>query len=109
MMNRVSISAALLIVSLAAAPLCAASGIVRPGDPWVDNRGQRIQAHGGGITFWNGTYYWFGEDRTSANDPDKRYVACYSSHDLVHWKFRRQVLALADPERGLRPPDERCA
>ena len=97
-MNRISISAALLIVSLAAAPFCAASGIVKPGDPWVDNRGQRIQAHGGGITFWNGTYYWFGEDRTPANDPDKRYVACYSSRDLVHWKFRRQVLALSDPE-----------
>ena len=97
-MNRISISAALLIVSLAAAPFCAASGIVKPGDPWVDNRGQRIQAHGGGITFWNGTYYWFGEDRTPANDPDKRYVACYSSRDLVHWKFRRHVLALSDPE-----------
>ena len=97
-MNRISISAALLIVSLAAAPFCAASGIVKPGDPWVDNRGQRIQAHGGGITLWNGTYYWFGEDRTPANDPDKRYVACYSSRDLVHWKFRRQVLALSDPE-----------
>ncbi len=97
-MNKVSISAALLIVSLAAAPFCAASGIVKPGDPWLDNRGQRIQAHGGGITLWNGTYYWFGEDRTPANDPDKRYVACYSSRDLVHWKFRRQVLVLADPE-----------
>jgi len=97
-MNRISISAALLIVSLAAAPFCAASGVVKPGDPWVDNRGLRIQAHGGGITLWGGTYYWFGEDRTPANDPDKRYVACYSSRDLVHWKFRRQVLALSDPE-----------
>jgi hypothetical protein len=97
-MKRVSISAALLVVSLATAPFCAATGIVKPGDAWVDNRGQRIQAHGGGITFWNGTYYWFGEDRTPANDPEKRYVACYSSRDLVHWKFRRQVLMLADPE-----------
>ena len=50
------------------------------------------------MTAWKGTYYWFGEDRTPANDPEKRYVACYSSRDLAHWKFRGQVLALADPE-----------
>jgi hypothetical protein len=97
-MNRVSISAALLILILAAVPLFAAPGIIKPGEPWLDNRGQRIQAHGGGITFFDGTYYWFGEDRTPANDPDKRYVSCYSSRDMVHWKFRRQVIALSDPE-----------
>jgi len=86
----------LLVISTC--ELFAASGVIRPGDPWLDNHGQRIQAHGGGITMWKGTYYWFGEDRTQSNDPDKRYVACYSSRDLVHWKFRGQVLALADPE-----------
>jgi len=71
---------------------------IRPGEPWVDNRGQRIQAHGGGITQWKHTYYWFGEDRSQSNNPEMRYVACYSSRDLVHWKFRGQVLALSDPE-----------
>jgi len=88
----------LLLVAQAAVSVCHASGVIRPGDPWADNRGQRIQAHGGGITFWNGVYYWFGEDRRPSNDPEKRYVSCYSSRDLVHWKFRRQVLALSDPE-----------
>jgi hypothetical protein len=90
--------ATLASLALVAAGLCAAQGVIRPGEPWLDTRGQRIQAHGGGITVWKGTYYWFGEDRTPANDPEKRYVSCYSSHDLAHWKFRRQVLALADPE-----------
>ncbi len=88
----------LLFLFLAAAPLFAAPPAVKPGAPWLDNRGQRIQAHGGGITVWKGAYYWYGEDRTQSNDPEKRYVACYSSKDLVHWQFRRQVLALADPE-----------
>ena len=98
-MNRIAIRlAALLLFSLTTGALFAAPTIVKPGEPWLDNRGQRIQAHGGGITFWKGTYYWFGEDRTQSNDPDKRYVACYSSRDLAHWKFRRQVIALADPE-----------
>jgi hypothetical protein len=90
--------AALLLLPFVAGPLFAVSGIVKPGEPWVDNRGQRIQAHGGGVILWKHTYYWFGEDRSQTNDPEKRYVACYSSRDLVHWKFRRQVLVLADPE-----------
>ena len=90
--------AGLLIFPLAATVLLAAPGIIKPGEPWLDTRGQRIQAHSAGITLWKGTYYWFGEDRTQANNPDKRYVSCYSSKDLVHWKFRRQILALADPE-----------
>jgi hypothetical protein len=88
----------LLVFSVATSAVFAAPRIVKPGEPWLDDRGQRIQAHGGGVVLWKGTYYWFGEDRTPSNDPEKRYVACYSSTDLVHWKFRRQVLALSDPE-----------
>jgi len=83
---------------LSADYIFAASGPIQPGAPWLDNRGKLIQAHGGGITLWKKTYYWFGEDRSQTNDPDKRNVACYSSRDLVHWNFRGQVLALADPE-----------
>jgi hypothetical protein len=78
--------------------LSAESAVVRLGEPWIDNRGQQIQAHGGGMLRWHGEYYWFGEDRTQGNDPEKRFVACYSSRDLLHWKFRRQVVALGDPE-----------
>src|ERR1700684_2274907 len=71
---------------------------IRPGAVWPDDRGQHVQAHGGGILKLGDTYYWFGEDRTQSNDPQKRYVACYSSHDLAHWTFRHQVLQQADPE-----------
>ena len=64
------------------------SGVIDPGAVWLDNRGKEIQAHGGGILHQGRTYYWFGEDRSQGNDPDKRYVACYSSTDLAHWRFR---------------------
>ncbi len=73
-------------------------GSIKPGAAWLDDRGQVIQAHGGGILYWHKTYYWFGEDRSQSNDPEKRYVACYSSKDLTHWKYHRQVVAMADPE-----------
>ena len=74
------------------------NNVIRPGEVWMDDRGLPIEAHGGGIIKLKDTYFWFGEDRTPSNDPDKRYVACYSSKDLVHWKFRRQVLQLSNPE-----------
>jgi len=76
----------------------AENSVIRPGEPWLDDRGKEIQAHGGGIIKLKSTYYWFGEDRSKGNDPAKRYVACYSSKDLIHWKFLNQVLAMSDPE-----------
>jgi beta-xylosidase len=79
-------------------PLGLAAAVIRPGELWPDDRGQHIQAHGGGILKLGNTYYWFGEDRSKDNDPGKRYVACYSSTDLTHWTFRRQVVKTADPE-----------
>jgi hypothetical protein len=90
--------AVILGLFVAAISAWAKPPVVHPGAVWLDNRGQQIQAHGGGILQWQGVYYWFGEDRTQGNDPERRYVACYSSKDLVHWRFRRQVVALADPE-----------
>ena len=71
---------------------------IKPGAVWPDDRGQHIQAHGGGILKVGDTYYWFGEDRTRGMDPSRRYVSCYSSKDLAHWTFRNQVVKLTDPE-----------
>jgi hypothetical protein len=71
---------------------------IRPGEVWLDNRGVPIQAHGGGVILVGHEYYWFGEDRSPSNQRGSAYVACYSSKDLVHWRFRRQVLKLTDPE-----------
>ena len=78
--------------------LSAAPQTIRPGEIWPDNRGQHIQAHGGGIVRLRDTFYWFGEDRGQNLDPQLRYVSCYASQDLVHWSFRNQVIKLADPE-----------
>jgi hypothetical protein len=73
--------------------------VIRPGEVWPDDKGRHIQAHGGGIIRVSGVYYWFGEQRRQGLDPDRRYVSCYSSKDLVHWKFRGDALDLADPEQ----------
>lgn len=70
----------------------------QPGLVWPDNRGKHIQAHGGAIIQVGDTYFWFGEDRTPENDPEKSYVACYASRDLLNWEFRNQVFVTGNPE-----------
>lgn len=71
---------------------------ILPGEVWPDNKGNHVQAHGGGIIKVGKTYYWFGEDRSKDNDREMRYVACYSSTDLAHWTFRNQVIKTKDPD-----------
>ncbi|HEY4108807.1 DUF2264 domain-containing protein [Puia sp.] len=69
------------------------------GQLWLDDRGEHIQAHGGGILKMGKTYYWYGEERRQGLDTVRRYVSCYSSTDLMHWKFLGDALQLEDPEQ----------
>jgi hypothetical protein len=94
---------ALLAASASLSALVAADEI-KSTEVWPDNRGQHIQAHGGGVIKDGDTWYWFGEERSKENDlePNKRFVGCYSSKDLIHWTFRNKVLKLDTPE-GLLP------
>lgn len=70
-----------------------------PGEVWLDTGGKPIQAHGGGILIRDGTYYWYGEDRTPGM---QTRVSCYSSVDLYNWKYE----AVALPHSAL-PSDTR--
>ena len=95
----VAASGLLGCASLAAVTLQAS---FQPGEVWPDDRGQHIQAHGGGILKQGDTYYWFGEDRGKESGrfgPVERAVACYSSKDLMNWTFRRQVVHGGPPEQ----------
>jgi len=60
----------------------------KPGEIWPDNNGIHINAHGGGMLFYDGRYYWFGEHKTEGRAGNKANVGvhCYSSDDLYHWK-----------------------
>ena len=33
-----------------------------PGEVWKDTDGNPINAHGGGLLYHDGTYYWYGEN-----------------------------------------------
>ncbi|HEX5790101.1 MAG TPA: glycoside hydrolase family 43 protein, partial [Luteolibacter sp.] len=68
------------------------------GEVWLDTDGKPINAHGGGVLFHEGTYYWYGEikeGRTYLPLVNQSWggtrviaggVSCYSSKDLYHWK-----------------------
>lgn len=75
--------------------------IFRPGHVWTDTDGNIIQAHGGGILYYKGRYYWYGEDKSGNTYMEPKSgcirvdvvgVRCYSSVDLYHWKNEGLVL-----------------
>jgi hypothetical protein len=72
--------------------------VIRPGEVWSDTEGNHIQAHGGGIIKIKNIYYWYGEQRSKDLDPQYRYVSCYSSKDLINWKFKCNALKMAAPD-----------
>ncbi len=70
----------------------------RPGEVWPDNRGVPINAHGGGILFHQGTYFWFGEHRTEGSAGNRSHVGvhCSSSRDLYNWQDEGIALRNSD-------------
>ena len=72
-----------------------------PGEIWLDDRGTPINAHGGGILFHQGVYYWFGEHKIAGDAGNRAQVGVhvYWSRDLYNWKDAGIALAVsADPE-----------
>jgi hypothetical protein len=78
-----------------------ASTVFKPGALWPDDKGVHINAHGGGILFENGTYYWFGEHKVAGVAGNHAHVGVhvYSSKNLGDWKDEGIALAVSeDPE-----------
>lgn len=69
-----------------------------PGQLWPDTDGVHINAHGGGILFHEGIYYWFGEHKIAGEVGNTAQVgvSCYCSTDLYNWQNRGVALAVSD-------------
>ena len=69
-----------------------------PGEIWPDDNGIHVNAHGGGILFHRGIYYWFGEHRIEgeAGNVAQLGVHVYSSADLYNWKDEGIALRVSD-------------
>lgn len=78
---------------------------IEPGKKWPDTKGEHINAHGGGVLFYEGKYYWYGENRPERGFTTKVGVEVYSSTDLMNWTDEGVALAVSeedghDIERG---------
>jgi hypothetical protein len=92
---------ALLALALAGPAAAAPTGIL-PGALWRDTAGAPINAHGGGVLFHEGRYYWYGEHKLAGRSETEGAgggVHAYSSTDLVAWRDEGVVLPVerADP------------
>ena len=75
---------------------------------WKDTSGNPIYSQGGGVLKVGSTYYWYGAKYNGAvsyyNNPgggkngDTSFsaITCYSSTDLVHWKFEGNSMTASD-------------
>jgi hypothetical protein len=61
-----------------------------PGQVIHDTDGKPIKAFAGGISYFNGTYYWYGE--FTNGDITTAEVPCYTSTDLLNWKYQGNMV-----------------
>ncbi len=115
MRNRLLLTIAMAFALHASVPGVAAKDFV-PGEEWLDTAGKPINAHGGGILYHDGKYYWYGEYKKGKTvlpewatwecyRTDVTGVGCYSSPDMVSWTFEGIVLPAVpdDPSHDLHP------
>jgi hypothetical protein len=102
MISKISLVLSLLVAAFFAA--CSdnypkIAGEICPGEIWPDTNGEHINAHGGGLMYYDGTYYWFGENKGERSSAALVGVMCYSSKNLKDWKNEGVALAVSeDPE-----------
>lgn len=95
---RLSFFLTILCLSECKNPSESINKLFTPDQVWKDTSGNPINAHGGGILFHNGVYYWFGEIKKGETRlvPDQGWecyrveaagISCYSSVNLHEWKY----------------------
>lgn len=85
-----------LSLCLLLATICAAQSPT-DGGLWRDTDGNILNAHGGNVLRYKGTYYWYGEARAAAGSTYSSLgVSLYTSRDMRRWKCRGLVLAAND-------------
>jgi hypothetical protein len=74
-----------------------------PGQLWLDNNGIHLNAHGGGILFHDGAYYWFGEHKIKGEAGNAAHVGIhvYSSRDLYNWHDEDIALSVSNDPKNL--------
>lgn len=93
LLSYLSLFAVLLIIGCSAVTVQSPDKLVRNGIPWFDDQGNIVNAHGACIVEEGGRYYLFGEWKSDESNAFPGF-SCYSSDDLVNWKFENVVLPM---------------
>ena len=75
---------------------CGRPAVFVPGELWPDDRGIHVNAHGGGVLYHDGTYYWFGENKCDTTSNAQVGIMCYSSRNLTDWTYERVALPVSE-------------
>lgn len=100
MLRTLSTSLAILAIAFAAsAP--GQQPAIQNDTVWLDTAGQEIRAQGGSILKVGDTWYLYGFDGTiePSGKPGVRKGHVYSSKDLAHWKYERELFDKECPSR----------
>jgi hypothetical protein len=93
-----------LIISLAISAVAMRAAIITNDVFWKDTSGNNIYSQGGNVVKFGSTYYWYGvkyggaptyaSNPSAGKNSDSSFVAvtCYSSTDLVNWKFENNIV-----------------
>lgn len=66
--------------------------------PRLDEKGQIVDAHDGRVIQFGDTFYWYGTSYGNTNGfTTQNHYRCYSSKDLMNWKYEGKLLD-AQPE-----------
>jgi Glycosyl hydrolases family 43/Carbohydrate binding module (family 6) len=87
------------------------AGVITNDTFWKDTSGNNIYSQGGGVFKFGNTYYWYGVKYAGAvayaadpfgkkEDTTFQAVTCYSSTDLVNWKFENNIVTSSTPGLG---------
>lgn len=73
-----------------------------------DSDGSIIHAHGGGLRYDNGLWYWYGENKSRTDGKNGIWtwgINCYSSRDLYNWKNEGLIIPpeTENPASSLHP------
>lgn len=86
---------------------------IHSGVAWYDDRGAMVSAHGAGIIREGDRFYLFGEFKRDHSNEFNGF-SCYSSTDLMNWKFENIALPVQPDGRlgpnrvGERPKVMKC-
>jgi len=84
---------------------------IRPGQVWLDTKGERIQAHGGSVICLDGTYYFYGENKEKTDGKNGIWtygVRAYASNDLYNWEDLGLIIPpnLDDEKSSIHPSSQ---